>query len=96
MVQFWNVGHSNSYSYGPNHSKTEPLEIRTKPLEIRTKPLEIKTKWLPFCSKQETIGKLNAIGKPNRGLPLEFGTHSVLQPSVYWSGFQMVGLVHRT
>ena len=27
---FGMVGHSNSYSYGPDHSKPEPLEIQTK------------------------------------------------------------------
>ena len=32
---FGMVGYNNSYSYGPNNSKTEPLEIQTK--------------WRPFC-----------------------------------------------
>ena len=30
-----------------------------------------KAKWPPFCSKQNNIGKLNRIGKPNRRLQLE-------------------------
>ena len=44
------VSHSKSYSYGPDHSKTKPLETLTK--------------WRPFCSKGNTIGKPNVFGIP--------------------------------
>ena len=63
MVGFGMVGLSNSYSYGPDHSKTKQLEIGTK--------------WQPFCAKWNSIRKPNAIGNQNRRLPLEFRTRWV-------------------
>ena len=48
---------SHSYSYGPDRSKTKPLEIQTK--------------WKCFF-KQNVIGKQGAIGKLNRGLGIQF------------------------
>ena len=46
--------------------------------------------WPTFCSKQNTIRKPNAIGKPNRGQPLEFRTCTVFQSLLYLGCFCML------
>ena len=72
-LSFGMVCHSYSHSYGPDHSKTEPLEIWTK--------------WVPFYSKLNAIGKPDTNRKQNIGLPLENGACSVFQPPLFFFFF---------
>ena len=70
------VGYSNRYSYGPNHSKTEPSKIWTK-----CRPFCSNFQW--FCLKWNTNRKPNAIGNRTEGYQLEFQTCLVFQSSPY-------------
>ena len=104
LFGFGMVGYSNSYSYGPDHSKTKPLEIRKKWRPFCSDfqwfwtnwpPFcsdfqWFQAKWPPFCSKWNTIGKPITNGKPNRRLPLEFRTCSVFQPPLQQFGICIV------
>ena len=50
LFGFGMVGYNNSYSYGPDHSKTKPLEIRKKWRPFCSDFQWFWTNWPPFCS----------------------------------------------
>ena len=64
-------------------TQTKPFEIRTKWLPFCSDFQWFRINQLPFCSQLNAIGILNAIEKPNRGLPLEYRTCLVFQPPLY-------------
>ena len=73
---FGMVGHS--YSYGANHSKTEPLEIWTKWLPYCLDCQWFWTKWPPFCSKWNAITKEPKVKRKDLWAPNLSGTTPVI------------------
>ena len=83
------IGYSNSFSYGPDHSQTKPLEIRRK--------------WLPFvlisngfrqngCHFVQNKTPLENQTKPTIGMPNVFSIRAPsINPSLPFSGWIRAG-----
>ena len=95
------IGCNKSYSYGPDQSKPQSLEILKKWRPFCLDFQWFWTKWLPFCydfkwfltKRPPLCSEWNTIGKANRGLPMEFQTGTVFQPPLYsdiiWKGSEI-------